>query len=248
MQAIKIYIKSTILLGLLSFSLNSFSSEQLKLVTGNDYAPFCDEKLKEGGSYTAIVKRILNKLKINYSIEFLPWARGFEMVKNSKYDATFPYAYTKERSLDIKYSEVSLVDLKIYIYANIRFKNMIYPRDFKGTTFCAPLGYIIEEPILSLINKNEIKKVQKFNEKSCVDSVINNEANFMAINEEQYDFYKKQNIEFFDRIVKINNLISKTGLYLIYRKDFDNNLIKRIDQEAKIFLNTNDYKELRFQK
>ena len=118
-----IYQKS--ILFLLIFHMNCFSlvsSNSLKLVTGNDYSPYSDEKLKEGGIFTFIVKKILNKLNISYTLDFLPWARGYDMVKNSKYDATFPYVFTKERSLEVHFSKISLVEIKSYIFTNNKNK------------------------------------------------------------------------------------------------------------------------------
>jgi len=51
--------------------LNYFSlegSNSLKLVTGNDYYPYSDEKLKDGGIFTSIVKKILKISKVKYIV------------------------------------------------------------------------------------------------------------------------------------------------------------------------------------
>ncbi len=87
--------KCILIILFLSINLKSFSIETLKLVTGNDFSPFTDEKLKNGGMYTSVIKTILNRLKIHYEIEFYPWARGYELVKKEKFDATFPCVLPK---------------------------------------------------------------------------------------------------------------------------------------------------------
>jgi polar amino acid transport system substrate-binding protein len=206
--------------------LNCFSlenSNSLKLVTGNDFSPYCDEKLKDGGIFTSIVRKILSKINMSYTLDFLPWARGYDMVKNSKYDATFPYVFTKERSLEVKYSKVSLVEIKSYIFTNNKNKKKI--DDFKGGVYCHPLGYFIEKPILKILENNGTKKIQKFDQLSCINSVINFESDFTVLNLDQFNEYKKMKIKNFNVINKVDILINMNDLYIVFRKDMNENII-----------------------
>ncbi len=244
MKFLKLFQKC-ILFGLfISLNLKIYSLEPIKLVTGNDFSPFTDEKLKNGGMYTSVLKSILKKINLPYKIEFYPWARGYEMLKKEKFDVSFPYAFTKERSKEVQFSKVSLVESSIYIYTNIKYKNKKNINELKGTIFCSPVGYYIEDIALNLLNKNELKKISKFDQKSCIEAVINNEANFVILSEIQMKEYKKQKIVFFDHIVKIGSPINKMKLFLIYRKNFNANLIKKIDSEAINFKKTNEYKDI----
>ena len=54
-----------------------YAEEGLRLVTGNDYKPFTDESLPEGGLANEIVKRSYDQIGVKYSIEWKPWKRGF---------------------------------------------------------------------------------------------------------------------------------------------------------------------------
>lgn len=244
MNPLKKHQKCILYLPFLFSLLNIFAMEPLKLATGNDYPPYSDESLQEGGMYTSIVKSILNKLKIPYTIEFLPWARGYDMVKTGKYDATFPYAFTTERNNEVKYSKVSIIETSVYIFANIKFKNRTNLKEFKGTTFCTPTGYYIEDAILNLLNKNELKKLKKFNEKSCLDAVMSKEADFMVASETQINEYKKKNANIFKFITKIKTPINTIKLFIIYSKNTDDSLIKKIDRESIKFLKTKEFQKI----
>jgi polar amino acid transport system substrate-binding protein len=241
-----IYQKS--ILFLLILHLNCFSLEgynSLKLVTGNDYSPYSDEKLKDGGIFTSIVKKILSKLNMSYTLDFLPWARGYDMVKNSKYDATFPYVFTKERSFEVNFSKVSLVEIKSYIFTNNKNKKNI--EDFKGLIYCHSLGYFIEKPIQKILENNETKKIQKFDQLSCINSIINFESDFTVLNDDQFNEYKKMKIKNFNVINKVDILININNLYIAFRKDIKGDIIKKIDEEAKNYIKTDEYNKIRYQ-
>ncbi|APJ02474.1 substrate-binding periplasmic protein [Silvanigrella aquatica] len=221
-----------------------FGIEPLKIVTGNDFLPYTDEKLKNGGLFTSIYTTILKKIKIPYTIEFLPWARGYEMLKHEKFDVSFPYAPTKERASEVKYSKISLTSSDIYIYSNSNYRNTKNAYDFRNGTYCGAVGYYIEDVFLNMINKNELKKMSQFDEKSCLLAVINNDASLFVTNENQMKEYKKQKISNFDRIIRIGKPLKKMELYAIYNKKIDDKIIKMIDNEAARFLNTNEYRKL----
>jgi len=194
--------------------------------------------------FTAIVKSVLKRINIPFELEFLPWARGYELVKIQKYDATFPYAYTVERAAEIKYSKVYLYNSKIYIYTNKNYKDNKKLSDFKGGTYCSSVGYYIENEIQEMINKNELHKISKFELKSCVESVIKNESSFFVANEDQFKEYKKQNIPNFKNIIKVIKNINETKLYIAYRKDLSDEIVKKIDNASREFIKTSEYKKI----
>ncbi|RDB37315.1 MAG: hypothetical protein DCC88_00545 [Spirobacillus cienkowskii] len=236
--------KISLLLTLLFYTANVHPIEKLKLVTGNDFAPFSDEKLKDGGMFTAIVKSLLKKINIPFELEFLPWARCYELVKIQKYDASFPYAYTDERATEVKYSKVYLYNSKIYVYTNKNYKDNKNLIDFKGGTYCSSVGYYIENDIQEMINKKELNKISKFDLRSCVESVIKNESSFFVANEVQFKEYRKQNISNFKNLVKVLKPINEIKLYIIYKKDFNDELLKKIDNASREFIKTSEYKKI----
>ncbi len=240
----KIFLQFLLVLFLISLNCFSYSSEKLTLITGNDFAPYTDEKLKSGGMYTSFVKEIFKRLKVNYKIEFLPWARGYDMVKRNKADVTFPYAKTEERKKEVKYSNVSLVNGNIFIYANVKHKNKKNFADFKNTTLCNPISYYKEDALIKLIEKKEITEISKFDAKSCLLAIIKNEADFMTTNDAYMNSVSVKKINSMNKVVPIGERINQLKLYVIFKKEMDNKFINQFDEEAKKFMQTNDYKEI----
>jgi polar amino acid transport system substrate-binding protein len=64
----------------------------LDIVTGNDFAPYADEKLPNGGFATDLVREVIKKIGTETNIRFLPWKRGYELTTSGETLATFPYA------------------------------------------------------------------------------------------------------------------------------------------------------------
>ncbi|KAB8027381.1 substrate-binding periplasmic protein [Fluviispira multicolorata] len=239
--------KYTLIISILIFlSINNkiFGKNQIYLITGNDFTPYSDEKLKEGGMYTYIVKEIFKRLNLNFKIEYLPWARGYEIVKRNKADATFPYAITEQRKKEVKYSTVSLISGKIFIYANIKHKNKKNVDDFKNKIFCNPIGYYVESAIQKVIDKDELKVITKFDAKSCLTAILKGEADFMASNEGYIKSISIKAMLELNKIVPIGEALNEMKLFIIFKKETDDNFIIKFDKEAKKFMATEEYKRI----
>ena len=224
-------MKFCYLLPIFFISFSAKCEDYLNLVTGNDYPPYSDERLPEGGIFTAKVKQILNKLNIKYKIEFMPWARGYELVKKGTFSATFPYTFTEERNKEVLYLKKSILSTKIFIYTHIKYKNKKSIDDFNGLVFCAPNGYYIEESIQNKINKEEIKLQKQFDAKSCLISIINSDADFMILGSEHIKKYQEESTEILKKIVPLKNPIKKIELYIVFNKNIDKNIYNKIEKE-----------------
>lgn len=217
---------------LLSFFIVSTASaeEILRLVTGNDYPPYSDEKLPGGGLFTAKVTKILNKLQIKFQIDFMPWARGFEDVKKGTYTATFPYTYTEERAKDVLYLKKALISSKIYLYTHKKHKEKKSVQDFEGLIFCTPNGYFIEESIEKRIHTGKIKLQKQFDAKSCVLSVLSSKADFMILGSEHMRIYQNESLEIQKNIIALQQPLKIINLYMVFNKNTDKNLILKIEK------------------
>ncbi len=81
---------------------NNFEAGQsVRLVTGNDYKPFTDQSLPQGGMITAIVNQIFIKMGYIPEIEFLSLSRGYSLSSRGAVLGTFPYVKTPERLAEI---------------------------------------------------------------------------------------------------------------------------------------------------
>ncbi len=138
-------------------------SRLIRLVTGNDFAPFSDEGLPSGGLATELVARIFGDAGYKVDIDFLPWKRGYRSTLVGKYDGTFPYYKTADRMREFIFSDPLLkTQGRVYVAKNSRFEaNSI--ADFTGMKLCRALGYSIPSLFLPLTRagKIEVVKVSK---------------------------------------------------------------------------------------
>ncbi len=127
------------------FSTPPLFAEPLALVTGNEYPPFTDESLPNGGVFTEIVRRSFALVDQTVTVDFLPWQRGYDETRAHRYIATFPYVKNEERLADFAYSEVVFrVRTLLFVQRNstIDFQTA---ESLRGLRACKPLGYFTQD-------------------------------------------------------------------------------------------------------
>ncbi len=85
------------LLAIVSLAALSVHAETLSVSTGNDYAPFADKNLPEGGMTAEIVKRAFAVMGDTADVAFVDWTKAYDDAKAGKYAATFPWFESAER-------------------------------------------------------------------------------------------------------------------------------------------------------
>ncbi len=237
---IRCFVKIIFCLSILNFS----HAQQITIITGNDYGPYTDEKLPDGGVYTYFVKQILNKMEFKYSIEFYPWARGYEMIKRAKAALSFPYIKTVERQAEIIYSEYPLMTSNLYLITNHKKTNSNKNKilDFKGSIICSPVGYAKERSIQEMLSKNLLSEIKEFNAKDCLNAVLEGKADLVATNNEYLLERKKQGMNE-SLFRKINSPLASNPLYVIFPKSSDSKFIEEFNKQTHIFMSTEEYKK-----
>ncbi len=114
---------------------------EIRLTNGNDYVPFADDKLDNGGLATDIVTEAAKLLGEDINYTWLPWDEGFERAKTGEFDGTLPYFYNAERNKVFFYSE-SIYDVvqRLFLKSDVR----VIPSsvdDISGMTICNLVGY-----------------------------------------------------------------------------------------------------------
>lgn len=89
-------MKKIIIIFLVLF-VSSFSKEKVIFVTG-DYFPYTSRSKVNKGSLIEILEEVGKRLDLDLVINFYPWKRCEELVKNGEAFATLPYIITEERS------------------------------------------------------------------------------------------------------------------------------------------------------
>ncbi|MCO6185463.1 ABC transporter substrate-binding protein [Rhizobium sp. L1K21] len=91
------------------------ADDKLQILT-EDYAPM--NFLRDGkivGASTEQVELLLERAKIDYSLEMVPWARGYALTQNEKNNCLYSTAHTDERNAKFKWVEPLVVTSSVLI-------------------------------------------------------------------------------------------------------------------------------------
>jgi polar amino acid transport system substrate-binding protein len=131
-------------------------TQELSLVTGEDYPPFTGSKLPGGGMLTQIVQSVFALQGVSTLLAWQPWKRGYLEATQGKYAATFPYIWTPEIEQTFLYSE-PIYTFKQRLYSR---RGEVYEPDnlpaLVGKRFCYPLGWQPPAAIREMIERGEL--------------------------------------------------------------------------------------------
>jgi len=139
---------------LLSLAIGSAANAaEVRLVTGDDYAPFTGQSLAGGGRLSQVVQEAFSRSGVVSTLVWQPWNRGYVMTLQGEYDATFPYIRADERERDFLYSSpIYLSEQHLFSRAADAFEL----EDLSGTSgrrLCHPLGWRLPDGVQSLVEQ-----------------------------------------------------------------------------------------------
>lgn len=149
--------KQALLLAGVLFS-NLLLAAPLRLVSGEDYAPYADSALPNGGMLSEVVVTALHNTGYQPSLAWQPWKRGYQATLKGSYDATYPYLKSAEREAEFLYSE-PLYEVTQRVFT--RRGMMIEPDDlqrFIGKRLCYPLGWLPPAALKPLLEQNQVQR------------------------------------------------------------------------------------------
>ncbi|WP_269531874.1 ABC transporter substrate-binding protein [Chitinimonas sp. BJYL2] len=194
------------------------SAEPLPLVTGNDYAPFADQKLPEGGMTVELVKAALKESKVEFAIHWQPWARGLHETRSGKFAATFPYLKTPEREQDFLYSR-PIYAIEDWLFAKPNAG--LDPNNLgslEGKKICLPLGWAPAAKLVPMIKSGAIKQEQPKDISTCVRMVSAGRADFFVT--DQFQGSAAIAGTGVTNVTKSSYSVGSAALYLITSKSF----------------------------
>lgn len=210
---------SIMMVGLVAGSAPALA-DSAHLVTGNDYKPFTDEGLPEGGLVTDIVRSAYTQAGHEVKIEFLPWRRGEKGVRDGKYDATFPYVKNDEREKIYSFSDPVFVAKERPIVLKDQAGSINNLEDMKGKTLCMPIGYqTASSELQDLIDTGEVKETKPRNYASCFRMLKAGRVDFLAMERPQAVLEANNVYGSTDPISFENYVTGQTVLHLIFDKD-----------------------------
>lgn len=161
------------------------ADEEFRLVTGNDYKPFTDESLPEGGLANEIVARIYDQIGERYSIDWKPWKRGFQEGVSGVYRATYPYVFTEERNELYAFSDPIYTNrLKLFM----RKDSGLNPKSIqnaKGKRICWPLGWAAGAELAALFSSGAIGRDEPNDMETCFKLLGKARTDFVLANQFQ---------------------------------------------------------------
>lgn len=170
------------LLALLLISLNlSAQATSLRLVTGDNYAPFTGKSLPGGGMLTMVVDAALQERGIPYSLDWRPWNRGYLKTLRGFFDATYPYEPGPEREIDYLYSE-PLLEAERYLFSradeNIDLNDL---STLRGRSFCHPLGWQAPALLQPLVEQGLLTRHSPIGLNECMRLLLLGRDDFLIV-------------------------------------------------------------------
>jgi polar amino acid transport system substrate-binding protein len=219
---------------LLLVGANALAAGTLSIVTGNNYPPFSDENLPEGGLSSLIVKRVLEEVGYDVKLSFMPWKRGYESAKNGVHVATFPYVKRPDRELHFNYSlPINTITQLVFVRADSDI-HMDKVEQLAGLTTCVPRGYAITESVSKLADDGVIKMLSAPDAAQCYLMLRFGRIDFVTFN--QYVGWSAAESAAGDEARMIfralETPLETEGLHLIFSKGLEDGeaLLSRFDQ------------------
>lgn len=158
-------------------------AENLRLVTGDGYAPFTGRELPAGGLLTQVVHAALLRGGVDSTLEWQPWNRGYLKTLRGEYDATFPYIRTPEREQDYLYSAPLLV-LEYHIFSRADDPiELATAQTMQGRRVCIPLGWQPPPIIQALLDQNVLSRHSPIGLKECARLVLIGRDDFFVVDQ-----------------------------------------------------------------
>jgi polar amino acid transport system substrate-binding protein len=155
-QSMTIRLLLSLATGLLFGSLANAAS--IRLVTGDEYAPFTGQGLPHGGMLTELVQQVLYQAGHQTSLAWLPWKRGYQATLKGQFDATYPYLPTPERQANYLFS------MALYETTQRLFSSSAQPMEpndlqqLTGKRMCLPLGWQPPPSFASLLATGQLQR------------------------------------------------------------------------------------------
>ncbi len=189
--------------------LSSAFAQPLKLTTGNDFPPYSDPRLPQGGFASALVQQVLDQAGLNHQLAFNSWTRGYQLTSRLEYDLTFPYVRTQEREQDFAFS-LALFDLATSIVVLDQQLAILSAKQPQGLTLCRPEGYST-----SVAELHGLKLVQPLNLEACLQMLYHQRVDGILLTPSIAIFSAMQMGLDWSKLVQLGPTLANESLHLM---------------------------------
>lgn len=188
----------------------------IDLVTGDDFKPYTDEELPEGGLASEIVATAFRNLGYDPVIDYINWSSALDLSGRGKFAATWPWVPTAERKEKFFYSVPLAEELTFAYWNKDSPKSFDQISDLTGHQVCRAAGYFTDF-LDALIDSGQIGFHQEKNIKECWIGLADGTYDFVAQGEYEA-IAQLAELDLSDRFVRSDNVVATKTLHLVFPK------------------------------
>lgn len=161
-------------------------AQPLRLATGNDYAPFADERELDGGVAIALVREAFAGAGRPVQVSFTTWARALEETRLGRFDAAAPFVPSPERQASFHYSS-TLIPIDSFVMSSAG-RDPDGPLTGAGSDgrriprACVPLGWNAQPVLRPLLENGSVERVEAQQAGSCLKMLLAGRADYFVVN------------------------------------------------------------------
>ncbi|WP_158269379.1 ABC transporter substrate-binding protein [Saccharospirillum sp. MSK14-1] len=182
-----------IVLAILGMALAVSVRADVMLVTGNDYPPFTDQDLPDGGLSTRLVQAAFAATGAMVEIHFQPWLRGYRATLNGDFAATFPYVHTDQRESEMVFSDPFMNVDTVIISRATQPLDYASVASLQGMALCRAQGWGLPAAIRDGIDAGIIEVVDAPQYTSCFRMLLAGRVDFLLSNNLQWEVQAQVN-------------------------------------------------------
>lgn len=206
----------------------------VRLVTGNNYSPFSDEGLPEGGMITEVVQRVFAEMGQDTELTFAPWSRGYRAMLQGEFDATFPYVESSERREDVYFSEpLYTVEGRVFVRADSSLTSL---DQADGRRMCVPLGYAVSANVQAQLGDVVYLEERPPTMTHCFQMLDRDRVDMIAVNLLQGQRIARKDLSPPVAVRMLDEVLTQSDQHLVVARDHP---------EAQAFLDAFDQALLR---
>lgn len=171
-----------LVLGIAAVSPTAAQAQDRKiyLLTGNNYHPYSDKKLLDGGLATAMVKLVFEEMGFEPQMVFADWQAGYKAVKEGRYLATFPYIKTQERIKEVYFSD-ELFSVRNHVFQHGGKPRLNQLEDLAGKILCVPEGWAVPGFLKEMTDSGQIRLVRGPGIHACFEALYSQKIDIVAV-------------------------------------------------------------------
>lgn len=205
----------------------SIAAQTMRLVTGNDLAPYTEITLPNGGMVTEIVTAAYSEMGLSAAVSFGAWDQGFNDTLRGRFEATFPYQPDQVTS-DRYYLSRAIIANRQSIFVSSRGNQRFWTlSELSGKKFCIAADY---RPNREL----EVLKVQFASDRSeartladCFGLLKNGEVDYVPAYDLMGQYIIANNFDGANEFTILREPLSIGTFHLLIPKEQPNSIAHR---------------------